>query len=554
MSQSTRTHLPAQRAALALAAALLGAGASAFAAGTDAAAFARAVEQIQAFPGRTAHGPGQTYVLRAVVTDANGSQHVRVDRLYKGLRVIGGEMVVHSNGSGAFVDATRTLQHAFSLDTSARIGAAQALAAATRAHGGDAQGATPELVVYARGDAPVLAYDVVLHGMQPDGTPSRLHVLVHANDGSLLDAWNDIKSVMATSTVSAGAAAAGSADFSDVVVSANPKVGTGKTLFSGDVPLSTDRRFKNFGKYSMLDSTRGGQKTNDLKGGTTGPGTTFTDADNIWGNNTTSDRATVGADAHYGVTLTWDYYLQVHGRNGIADDGKGAYNRVHYGTNYANAFWDDNCFCMTYGDGNAQWNPLTSIDVAGHEMSHGVTSRTAGLIYSGESGGLNEGTSDIMGTNVEFFANNPNDPGDYLIGEKIYKTPGGFLRSMIKPSVDGASSDCWYSTVGNLDVHYSSGVANHFYYLLAEGTTNGSPSPTCVAGNTRVATGTGTLAGIGRDKAEKIWYRALTVYMTPSTNYAAARAATINAANDLYGSGSPESLAVAAAWTAVNRP
>ena len=122
---------------------------------------------------------------------------------------------------------------------------------------------------------------------------------------------------------------------------------------------------------------------------------------------------------------------------------------------------------------------------------------------------------------------------------------------MIKPSSDGASADCWYATVGSLDVHYSSGVANHFYFLLAEGTTNGSPSPTCVAGNTRVATGTGTVAGIGRAKAEKIWYRALTVYMTSATNYAAARVATVSAATDLYGATSAETNAVKAAWTAV---
>jgi Zn-dependent metalloprotease len=156
-----------------------------------------------------------------------------------------------------------------------------------------------------------------------------------------------------------------------------------------------------------------------------------------------------------------------------------------------------------------------------------------------------------MGTNVEFYAANTNDPGDYLIGEEIFKN-GTFLRSMIKPSADGVSADCWFSGVGNLDVHYSSGVANHLYFLLAEGTTAGQPSPTCVAGNTRVATGAGTVAGIGRAKAEKIWYRALAVYMTSNTNYAAARQATLKAAADLYGAGSPEVNAVAAAWSAVN--
>jgi len=208
---------------------------------------------------------------------------------------------------------------------------------------------------------------------------------------------------------------------------------------------------------------------------------------------------------------------------------------------------------MTYGDGDGRtFNPFDSLDVAGHEMSHGVTSRTANLTYSGESGGLNEGNSDIFGTMVEFYANNLNDTPDYLIGEELYKTSGKALRSMTQPSSDGSSADCWYSNVGSLNVHYSSGIANHFYYLLAEGTTYGSPSKTCVAGNTKVATGSASVKGIGRSKAEKIWYLALTGYMTSSTNYAGARTATINAANYLYGPGSAELDAVAAAWKSVN--
>ena len=172
---------------------------------------------------------------------------------------------------------------------------------------------------------------------------------------------------------------------------------------------------------------------------------------------------------------------------------------------------------------------------------------------SGESGGLNESTSDIFGTVVEYYANNGGDIGDYLIGEKLYKSGTGALRFMYKPSLDGRSANCWSSTVGGLDVHYSSGVGNHFFYLLAEGSApaGGPASPTCVSGNTKKATGSAALSGIGRDKAGKIWYRALTVYMTSGTNYAAARTATLNAAADLYGAGSAEQAAVAAAWSAV---
>ncbi len=143
---------------------------------------------------------------------------------------------------------------------------------------------------------------------------------------------------------------------------------------------------------------------------------------------------------------------------------------------------------MTYGDGTRPLYPLTSLDVAGHEMTHGVTSNTAGLIYSGESGGLNEATSDIFGSMVEYYANNANDPGDYKIGEEIFRNGTSVIRYMYKPSADGVSADCWYPGVGNIDVHYSSGIANHFYYMLAEGTdpAGGPTSPTCVAGNTRV--------------------------------------------------------------------
>src|SRR5690606_16433350 len=129
------------------------------------------------------------------------------------------------------------------------------------------------------------------------------------------------------------------------------------------------------------------------------------------------------------------------GRHGIANDGLGAVSRVHYGRNYANAFWRDSCFCMTFGDGDNGVSilPLVALDVAAHEMSHGVTSRTAGLVYSGESGGLNEATSDIFGTLVEFYVGDDENPGDYLLAENIYpNNPGDIaLRYMFKPSLDG---------------------------------------------------------------------------------------------------------------------
>jgi hypothetical protein len=223
---------------------------------------------------------------------------------------------------------------------------------------------------------------------------------------------------------------------------------------------------------------------------------------------------------------------------------------VHYSSAYVNAFWDDDCFCMTYGDGTSSTHALTSLDVAGHEMTHGVTSNTAGLNYTGESGGLNEATSDIFGTGVEFYANNSTDVGDYLIGEKIdINGDGTPLRYMDKPSKDGGSADSWYSGVGNLDVHYSSGPANHMFYMLSEG--SGTKTINGVSYNSPTSDGV-AVTGIGRAAALQIWYRALTTYMTSSTTYAQARTAALNAAADLYGSSSSQYAGVGNAFAGIN--
>jgi len=317
-------------------------------------------------------------------------------------------------------------------------------------------------------------------------------------------------------------------------------------MYSGTVTLGTTQSGST---YNLTDGARGNHKTYNLNRGTSGTGTLFSGADDIWGNGSASNTETAGADAHYGAALTWDYYKNVQGRSGIRGDGVGAYSRVHYGNNYVNAFWSDSCFCMTYGDGSGNTHPLTSIDVAGHEMTHGVTSNTAGLNYSGESGGLNEATSDIFGTAVEFYANNSSDVGDYLIGEEIdINGDGTPLRYMDKPSKDGSSKDSWYSGIGSVDVHYSSGPANHFFYLLSEG--SGTKTINGVTYNSSTSDGL-PVTGIGRDKAEKIWFRALTTKFTSTTNYAGARTGTLAAAGELYGTTSAEYTAVANAWAGV---
>jgi Zn-dependent metalloprotease len=459
-------------------------------------------------------------VVKDAVTDPDGTKHLRYDRTYGGLRVIGGDVVVHQAKTGETRSVDRATTAQLNLSTTPAVAAPIAAHTATESQPGTRwTQAAPTLVVYAIGQQPTLAWETFLTGVKADQTPTELHVISDATNGKVLLTYDDIHDAS----------------------------GTGATTYSGTVPLDTTQAGSTF---QLKDPTRGNQAVNNLNHATSGSGTLFTDADNKWGNGTPSDLQTAAADAAYGAAKTWDYYKNTHGRSGIKNNGVGALSKVHYGNNYANAFWNDSCFCMTYGDGTGNAKPLTSLDVAGHEMSHGVTSATAGLVYSGESGGLNEATSDIFGTAVEFAAANSTDTGDYLIGEKIDIHGNGTpLRYMDKPSKDGKSADNWSATVGTLDVHYSSGVANHFFYLLSEG--SGQKTINGVAYDSPTANGA-SVTGIGHGKAEKIWYRALTVYFTSATNYALARVATLNAATDLYGASSTEYAAVAKAWTAVN--
>ena len=481
-------------------------------------------------------GAKEKLTVKDVVVDKDGTRHLRYDRTYAGLPVLGGDLVVHETKSGvtksvnrattkAIKPATLTPAVSVAATKTAATGTVKALLKAPLAKGSEAlvkvgKAGTPQKVIWAVSGTPRLAYVTVVTGEQADGTPSKLNVVTDAKTGAVIEKYEGVETV----------------------------TGTGKGVRVGSVTLNTT---KGTSTYSLKDASRGGIYTTNLSNReTTSSGTTFTDADNAWGTGTTSSTQSAGVDAQFGAAATWDYYLNTFSRSGIANDGVGSLSRTHYGSSYVNAFWDDDCFCMTYGDGDGNASPLTSLDVAGHEISHGVTSATAGLTYSGESGGINEANSDIFGTMVEFYENLSADVPDYLIGEKIdINGDGTPLRYMDKPSKDGGSANYWSSSVKNLDVHYSSGVGNHFFYLLSEG--SGAKTINGVSYSSPTYSGT-TVTGIGRDKAAAIWYRALTVYFTSSTNYSAARTATLKAATDLYGSTSTEYKAVAAAWTGVN--
>jgi len=496
------------------------------------AAVARAGAAIVSHRNDVAAADGDAFSVSRTKLDSDGASHVRYTRTYRGLRVFGGDIVIHNKADGTYAGASSGLAAPLNVSTTPAVTAAAAAEKARATFRGTVSSVSaPELLVDASSGFGKLAYETVVSGVAPDGQlPSKLHVITDAVTGEVLATSDEIKTVD----------------------------GTGNGLYVGTVTISTATSGS---QYTLTDVAHGNGYTCDMNNtgnnntGTGGTCSTMNDADNVWGNGSNSNDQSAAVDAHYGAAVTFDYFKNTFGRNGIFGNGAGVPSRVHFGQSFVNAFWDGSR--MTYGDGSGNNRPLTSLDVAGHEMTHGVSEAlvgNGGLVYSGESGGLNESTSDIFATMVEFYANNASDPGDYLIGEKININGNGTpLRYMYNPSLDGVSQSCWTTSSNSLDPHYNSGIGNHFFFMLAEGsgTTSWGTSPVC--GSAPAVT------GIGRTAAAAIWYRALDAYFTTNTRYVnssnpsnTARAYTLKAATDLYGLCSTQYQAVQKAWTAVN--
>ncbi len=498
------------------------------------------------------------FLARSAVIDELGKTHLRFDQTFRGVRVWEGEGIVELSAQNAPQAVIHTLRATADIAVTPALSADQILKVAHRdlaPKGSYANQPSVELVIYPemseqvrpsllRGaggelnaediervvDRYTLAYHV--HTEVENGAQDTRHTdyLINAQSGAILKKWSTLLSAA--------------------------EIGKGSSQYSGAIELGTDSVTGGFELHDVARSMK--ITTYNLDHKTSGTGTVFTVTDNsAWGDGknyttggptTNANGQTAGVDAHYGTMRTTDYYASVHGRNGIDGMGTATYNRVHYSSRYDNAFWSDSCFCMTYGDGSA-FTVLTSIDVAGHEMTHGVTSRTANLTYSGESGGLNESMSDIHGTMVEFYARGGSGStigetgGNWLIGEQLSATP---LRYMIKPSKDGSSPNAWSATLKNIDVHYSSGPMNRAFYFLSQGASKVSTDD---AYSTYLPSG---MTGIGNDKTARIAFRALTTKMVASTNYAGARTAFLAAATDLYGATSDEFAAVENAFGGIN--
>jgi len=311
--------------------------------------------------------------------------------------------------------------------------------------------------------------------------------------------------------------------------------GTAVTRYHGEQQIITDSTGSSDQDFILHDSSRGGgvttynmQEETDYE-----LAVDFTDEDNYWDNaNVAMDEA--AGDTHWSMEMTYDYFLSLHGRDSYDDLGSEMISFIHYDEGYFNAFW--NGLFMTYGDGNS--NPLTSIDVVGHEFTHGVTGNSAGLIYYSESGALNESFSDIFGTAIEFFA--IPDSADWLLGLENFN-----FRNLADPNSFGDPDtylgDNWvYGEQDNQGVHTNSSVMNKWFYLLSEGG----------IGETDFGDAY-DVEGITIIKASTIAYRNLSVYLTQSSTYADARIGAIQSAEDLFGSCSNEVLQTIKAWHAV---
>ena len=455
----------------------------------------------------------------------------------------------------------------------------------------------PAMSVWAKAPAApyVWAYEVrTLLANRQDGH-QEITYIVDGDTGAILRKWNAIQPLEALDDT--------------------PAQGTGQSYFRGTVPLSTAQAAD--GTFSLVAKNRGTLPqpyfqsqgytqmglttcygTVDLIQGFLGFEPYTLNATNAWGDGSliplaldpnagtlldlngdgsigwlqgarTTTGETTAVDAHYGLSTTWDFYTNVFGRDGIDGQGTSTFAIVHpielswwYGMvpMIDNAYWAPWYFGMVFGEGgspyfgeNGVFTATTELDITGHELTHGVTQETAGLIYEGQSGGLNEATSDILGKMVQAYADGgamgtaiPDfTPGDLTAWEIGHNAVVGHpLRAMYKPSVDGISANEWYDGIDGLDVHFSSGPVNRFFYFLAMGASSNTAS------ESHSVYLPGGMTGLGNEKAARIWYKALTEYLAADADFVAAREASITAALDLYTQ--TEADAVKRAWAAVN--
>ncbi|WP_044023170.1 M4 family metallopeptidase [Bacillus sp. SG-1] len=473
-----------------------------------------------------------SFVLKEKKKDNLGLTYVKFQQVYKGTLVYGSVVTAHVNEDGVLT----ALSGATKPDLDKKVKGEQKLKSKEAVSIGEKDlvstvGSQPdyeyapmsEKIVFVKDGKANYAYLVNYNFLAPE--PGNWNYFVDAETGEILSKLNEIHHGKGNGN--GGGPGGGGGE----PTTGTNTVGTGKGVLGDTKSINT---FLSSSTYYLQDNTRGsGVFTYDASNRTRLPGSLWGDSDNVL--NASYDGAAVDAHAYAGQT--YDYFKNVHNRNSYDGNGAALQSTVHYGRSYNNAFWNGQQ--MVYGDGDGTtFIPLSgALDVVAHELTHAVTDTSADLIYQNESGAINESMSDIFGTLVEHHANNS---PDWLVGEDIY-TPnvsGDALRSMEDPTMqkDPDHYSVRYTGTGdNGGVHINSGIGNKAAYLLSEGGTHYGV----------------TVTGIGKTKMGAIYYRALTQYLTPSSNYSHLRATAVQSATDLYGAGSSEVANVNAAFDAV---
>jgi thermolysin len=471
-----------------------------------------------------------------------GRTHQRFDQYHRGVRVFGADVSRQLDG-GRMISAYGVVYEGIALDPTPAIDGEAARAIVQR-RGGVAlgPGVEPELMVLPLDNFDGGGFALVWRLRAATEADVRQY-FIDARSGSVVLEYSDLQTQTAVG-VSQGVLG------DSKKISVAPETGRFTAVDRLRPPVITTYDMQGDPARSIdYLNTRTELGQNDLA----------SDSDNRW-----TDGA-VG-DAHVYAGWTYDYYYHRFGRRGLDNGNISIYSLVHpvrrsdfsvsYFNRYPNFFANAGYYgggVMVYGEGlppnvtlgGQVWDYLAgSLDVVGHELTHGVTDYSSRLIYRNESGALNEAFSDMMGTSIEFYFQPAGDgsmKADYLLGEDVVR-PGG-LRSMADPGVWGDPDHYSKRFLGSADnggVHINSGIANHAFYLAIEGGSNRT-SGLSVQG----------VSGANREQVEKVFYRAFTQLLPANATFSVARAATIQAAVDLYGANSSAARAVTEAWTAV---
>ncbi|GIG63443.1 zinc metalloprotease [Longispora fulva] len=443
-----------------------------------------------------------TFVQHEAVA-SHGTQYVAYDRTYKGLKVTGGDFVLATDGFGQLKFASVAQDHAIgNLSVTPQV--AQAAAEATA----KAKIVAPtlegtQLVVFALGGTPTLAWESTVHGHTAQGGATRQTVDVDAVTGKVLASKEHVTN------------------------------GTGNSAYNGPVTIATSGSGSSF---SMTDPTQTNLSCQDAANNTT-----FTKSSDSWGNGSAANKETGCVDALFATQTEVKMLSQWLGRNGL--DGSGGAWPIRVGLADVNAYYDGTQVQIGHNNAN-QW--ISSIDVVAHENGHGIDDHTPGGI---SGNGTQEWIADSFGAATEYFANEPApyDTPDWTVGESINLVGTGPIRNMYNPSLVNGNPNCYSSSIPSGEVHAVAGPGNHWDYLVAMGSNpaGGPVSPTC---------NSTTITGIGVQKWITVLYNAM-LMKTSSASYLKYRTWTLQAAKNLYGAtGCTEFNTVKAAWDAVSVP